>query len=115
MNRRDFLRRSALVAAGAVAADQVELLERLTHRRVFSSIDVHGSPHENYLDQHSRPWSVAVITAVDPAHSTISVVSAGRFFDSVQNDNAICIATEYPLGNFQVGDTVAFLPPGYNW
>lgn len=36
MNRRDFLRRSALIAAGVVAADQLELLERLAHRRVFA-------------------------------------------------------------------------------
>lgn len=37
MNRRDFLRRAALVAAGAVAADQLELLDRLGWvRRLFS-------------------------------------------------------------------------------
>lgn len=35
MNRRDFLRRAALVAAGAVAADQLELVERLGWRRRF--------------------------------------------------------------------------------
>jgi hypothetical protein len=35
MNRRDFLRRSALIAAGAVAADQLELIERLGWRRKF--------------------------------------------------------------------------------
>jgi hypothetical protein len=29
MNRRDFLRRSALITAGVVAADQLELVERL--------------------------------------------------------------------------------------
>lgn len=33
MNRRDFLRRAALVAAGTVAADQVELLDRLGWKR----------------------------------------------------------------------------------
>lgn len=36
MNRREFLRRAALVAAGVVAADQLELLERLAHRKVFA-------------------------------------------------------------------------------
>lgn len=35
MNRRDFLRRSALVAAGIAAADQLEILEGLTWRRRF--------------------------------------------------------------------------------
>lgn len=34
MNRRDFLRRSSLIAAGVVAADQLEILERVG-RRVF--------------------------------------------------------------------------------
>lgn len=37
MNRRDFLRRSALVAAGAIAADQLDLVERLGwKRRLFA-------------------------------------------------------------------------------
>lgn len=35
MNRRDFFHRSAILAAGVVAADQLALLERLTHRRRF--------------------------------------------------------------------------------
>lgn len=35
MNRRDFFRRSALVAAGAVAADQLELLDRLGRVRTM--------------------------------------------------------------------------------
>lgn len=38
MNRRDFLRRSALIAVGVVAADQIELLERLAPRRLWPSI-----------------------------------------------------------------------------
>lgn len=33
MNRRDFLRRSALLAAGVVAADQMDLLDRLGWKR----------------------------------------------------------------------------------
>jgi len=38
MNRRDFLRRVALVTAGVVAADQLELLERLvwTPRKLWT-------------------------------------------------------------------------------
>lgn len=35
MNRRDFLRRSALVAAGVVAADQLDVLDRLGWKRRF--------------------------------------------------------------------------------
>lgn len=36
MNRRDLLRRASLLAAGAVAADQLELIERLGWtRRLF--------------------------------------------------------------------------------
>ena len=46
MNRRDFLRRSALVAAGAVAGDQLELLERVG-RRFFPGFGagVHRGPY----------------------------------------------------------------------
>lgn len=35
MNRRDFLRRASMIAAGAVAADQLELLDRLGWVRRF--------------------------------------------------------------------------------
>lgn len=35
LSRREFLRRSALIAAGAVAADQLELLDRLGWVRRF--------------------------------------------------------------------------------
>lgn len=33
MNRREWLRRAAVITAGVVAADQLELIEKLTHRR----------------------------------------------------------------------------------
>lgn len=36
-SRRDFLRRCGLIAAGVVAADQLEVWERLTSRRVFTT------------------------------------------------------------------------------
>ena len=35
MNRREFLKHAGLIAAGAVAADQLELLDRLGWRRRF--------------------------------------------------------------------------------
>ena len=38
MNRRDFLRRAALVATGAIVADKLELLEMLAPWRLFPSI-----------------------------------------------------------------------------
>lgn len=37
MDRRTFLRNCALIAAGAVAADQLEIIERLAHSKVFAS------------------------------------------------------------------------------
>lgn len=36
MDRRTFLRRAALIAAGVAAADQIDLLERLTHKKLWS-------------------------------------------------------------------------------
>lgn len=36
MNRREFFKRAALIAAGVVAADQLELLERLAHKKVWA-------------------------------------------------------------------------------
>src|SRR4051812_47025301 len=35
MNRREFLRNAAIIAGGIVAADQMELLERLAPRRLL--------------------------------------------------------------------------------
>lgn len=37
MDRRAFLHRAALIAAGVIAADQIDLLERLAPRRLFPS------------------------------------------------------------------------------
>ena len=36
MNRLECLRRCAVLAAGGVAVDQLELLERLSHRKVWA-------------------------------------------------------------------------------
>lgn len=45
MNRRDFLRRASLVASGAIAADQFELLDRLGWvPRLFGSIAIPDAP-----------------------------------------------------------------------
>jgi hypothetical protein len=33
MNRREWLKKAALIATGAIAADQLEILEQLTWRR----------------------------------------------------------------------------------
>lgn len=51
MNRRDFLRRSALIAAGAVAADQLELLDRLGWvRRFFPGFGSEGNAWQRLTD-----------------------------------------------------------------
>lgn len=41
MNRRDFLARASLIAAGAVAADQMELIDRLGWKRSLFAL---GAP-----------------------------------------------------------------------
>lgn len=46
MHRRDFLRRASLLAAGVVAADQLDLVERLGWRRRFFS---GWSPSDGYI------------------------------------------------------------------
>ncbi len=42
MHRREFLRRSALIAAGVIAADQIDLLEMLAPRRLFALGEMPG-------------------------------------------------------------------------
>lgn len=59
MNRRDFLRRAAIVAAGAVAADQLELLERLTHRKVWPGANfgtMTGVADDDYIVFANEPY-----------------------------------------------------------
>jgi hypothetical protein len=63
MDRRLFLRRAALSAAGAIAADQLELLERLApRRRFFTGMDFGAGPPSVVVtfafDQANRCWQV---------------------------------------------------------
>lgn len=49
MNRRDFLRRASLIAAGVVAADQIELLDRLGWtRKIFPAAVPTIMRHDTY-------------------------------------------------------------------
>lgn len=75
MNRREFFRRAALIAAGVVAADQVELLERLGHRKVFAGwapLDIDARARfVEMLNQTNTilddmPWVPAVRTGLPP-------------------------------------------------
>lgn len=45
MQRREFLRRCALIAAGVVAADQLDVLEMLAPRRLFAGADLIAQPY----------------------------------------------------------------------
>lgn len=61
MNRRDFLRNAAIIAGGFIAADQLELLERLAPRRLYFN----GADFGQWeLHQHygpGRPLSMEMI------------------------------------------------------
>lgn len=63
MNRRDFLRNCAIIAGGVIAADQLELLERLAPRRLyFGGADFAEGQWQ--LHQHygpGRPLSMEMI------------------------------------------------------
>lgn len=75
MNRRDFLRRAAVVAAGAIAADQLELLERLSHAKIFTTGGY--APTEII----ATPW-VARVVDVDCKRGIITVESQPFVRDS---------------------------------
>jgi hypothetical protein len=71
MDRRDFLRRASLVAAGLIAADQLELLERLTFKRrlwpghsfadpeggLLQVVDKNGAVLVEYNFHGDVPWN----------------------------------------------------------
>lgn len=78
MNRRDFLRNAAIIAAGAIAADQLELLERLAPRRLYwPGADFGPQTHFVTLDQwdallrdtYSDPSLLTAIYGMSPAES----------------------------------------------
>jgi len=109
MNRRDFLRRAAIVATGAIAADQLELLERLTHRRrFFPAADVSPfgrSTAEDVItaqDQHGRTWT-GIITRVDAERRTIDVDFRGGFHPSINSSDTIFGSS---VDGFRVGDLI---------
>jgi hypothetical protein len=55
VNRRQFLRSAAIVAAGAIAADQLELLERLAPRRLyFAGFDFGRERDRTVVVMHGR-------------------------------------------------------------
>jgi hypothetical protein len=57
MNRLQFLKRCAVIAGGLVAADQIELLERLTWKRRFFSVGHNRRPDWDYFG--ARNFGVA--------------------------------------------------------
>lgn len=60
MDRRLFLKRSAIIATGAIAADQLELLERLTHvRRLFPSASLVPEPTKLWIRVFTAPDAYA--------------------------------------------------------
>lgn len=55
MDRRSFLRRAAIVASGAIAADQLDLIDRLGWvRRLFTTGGWRRDPWLAHIDDHRR-------------------------------------------------------------
>ena len=52
MNRREMFRTMGLVAAGLIAADQLEILDRLAPRSLFASADI------------ASPWPPGVLDCI---------------------------------------------------
>lgn len=127
MNRRDWLRRAALIATGAVAADQLELLERLTSPRVFSSIDM----GENLDDYMTCGQADALLEAImrgpwimEPASIiTLEVINVSFSFPHVAISTLSDAHAESAVGNTprrQVGERhetknrrIALVEPGW--
>lgn len=111
MNRRDFLRRAALVAAGAVAADQLDLLERLAPKRLWAghsfnepTIQVwkekadfygisglHLGDHVAYVRSGALVTnSIATVTSISPLTLTFN----SRFRGAHANDTIVMVNSE---------------------
>lgn len=61
MNRRDFLRNAAIIAAGTIAADQLELLERLAPRRLLVPGFGYGQWENSRIYTNGRPFSLEML------------------------------------------------------
>ena len=85
MDRREFLKRAALIATGAIAADQLELLERLGHvRKFFPSAAIPYTHHtyslgylisQEIIDDDLYGWQARDIEKVTQAYD------GGRVFE----------------------------------
>jgi hypothetical protein len=88
MHRREFLRRSALIAAGVVAADQIDLLEMLAPRRLFALGEMPGYNRgltgvlECYTSTsvHSISGSTYRDWELQPYHDFASSAARDRYF-----------------------------------
>ncbi len=60
LTRRQFLRYSALVSAGVIAADQLEILDQLVPRSLFASADV-PKPYAGYDEIWHTRGSVQIL------------------------------------------------------
>ena len=73
LTRRQFLRNSALIAAGVIAADQLEILDRLAPRRLWAGADfaarripltiTHAMGMQHIPDggYEAMPWNVSEV------------------------------------------------------
>jgi hypothetical protein len=69
INRREFLRRMSLISTGLIAADQLEILEKLTHvRRFFPSTDLRPRFPLGCLVTLDKNGRIRPIEPSDPVH-----------------------------------------------
>lgn len=89
MQRREFLKRCALIAAGVVAADQIDLLEMLAPRRLFTGwtppqypvglLDAIQSTSVHGLQTSIVPnWSVGLSDIGDGGYEVVTTGGALR-------------------------------------
>lgn len=68
MNRREWLRRAAIIAGGVIAADQIELIERLTPRRYVNGARLtlrsiaDSIPVTDEMLEDANDWQSAMLT-----------------------------------------------------
>lgn len=115
MNRRDFLQRAGLIAAGAVAADQLDLLDRLGWRRRFfpgwsrSAFD--GAQDTTWLSFEAVPrpleagyWNrTAYVQVLDQYGRTLAMAPV---VNGVASFEGITIPRQAPRHTFAPGSRV---------
>jgi hypothetical protein len=77
MNRRDWLRRAAIIVGGVIAADQLELIERLTPKRYVNGFGALDNTSLSLIDMGDPRGSYTTLTIYGETYRVVKTEQGG--------------------------------------